>query len=202
MKVHIQGWYDKWLKDPDNTNRRYVPVNNRGEPSLHQLHFVRDNLCGMLWADIKYDKREHESERTDRPVTCFVIGEHTSKSVNLPVYSLERPDLGLQIVLRDNYHDWNVSVISEKPIPAEVIKGFEMDFSESDKKRFAERGQQWRPGWSWGYCYFQGFPEEVQFGPYSQNPRKFSLCIGSEYSVYTFVWLIMREIRGVGPWTE
>lgn len=197
MKVHLQGWYDLWLNNPDNTNRRYVPVNSRGEPSLHQLHFVRDNLCGMLWADIPYDKREKESTR-DSKVTAFVVGEHSSKSVQLPVYSLERPDLGLQIVLRDNYHDWNVSVISEKPIPPEVIRGFQSDFSEDEKKKFEK--EPWRPGYSWGYCFFQGFPEELQFGPYSQNPRKFSLCIGSEYSLYTFVWLIMREIRGVGPW--
>ena len=198
MKVHLQGWYDKWLKDPDMANRRYVPTNSRGEPSLHQLHFVRDFLCGMLWADIPYDKREKETVRDTCNVTAFVIGEHSSKSVNLPVYSLERPDLGLQIVMRDNYHDWNISVMSEKLIPAEVLKGFQLDFSESDKKRFEK--EPWRPGQSWDYLYFQGFPQEVQFGPYVQNPHKFSICIGGEYSVYTFVWLILREIRGVGPW--
>lgn len=198
MRVHLQGWYDKWLKDPEMTNRRYVPVNSRGEPTLHQLHFVRDHLCGMLWADIPYDKREKELTRTDCNVTAFVIGEHSSKSVNLPVYSLERPDLGLQIVLRDNYHDTNVSVISEKPIPAEVLRGYQLDFSKSDKERFEK--EPWRPGRSWGYNYFQGFPEEVQFGPHSLDQRKFSICLGGEYSVYTFVWLILREIRGVGPW--
>jgi hypothetical protein len=200
MKVHLQGWYDKWLKDPEMTNRRYVPVNSRGEPSLHQLHFVRDNLCAMLWADVPYEKRENELVRTDCKVTCFVIGEHSSKSVNLPVYSLERPDLGLQVVLRDNYHDWNVSVITEKPLSDgyNVLKGFQLDFSDSDKKRF--ESEPWRPGRSWGYCYFQGFPEELQFGPYSQDCRRFSLCIGSEYSVYTFMWLLLRDLRGVGPW--
>lgn len=198
MKVHLQGWYDKWLKDPEMANRRYVPVNNRGEPSLHQLHFVRDFLCGMLWADIPYDKREKEAIRDTCNVTAFVIGEHSSKSVNLPVYSLERPDLGLQIVLRDNYHDTNISVISERPIDANTIRGFELDYSrEEDRKRFPNG---YTPGSSWGYCYFQGFPEEVQFGPYSENNKKFSLCIGSEYSVYTFIWLILRDIRGVGPW--
>jgi len=197
MKVHLQGWYDEWLKDPDNTNRRYVPVNSRGEPSLHQLHFVRDDLCSILWADVPYDKRENESIRTNCKVTGFVVGEHTSKSVNLPVYSLERPDLGIQFVLRDNYHDWNVSVVSEKPIETD-LRGFELDFSDSDKKRF--ESEPWRPGHSWGYCYFQGFPEELQFGPYSQDQRKFSLCIGSEYKVWTFLFLILRDIRGVGPW--
>jgi hypothetical protein len=200
VKVHLQGWYDRWLKDPNNTNRRYVPVDSRGEPSLHQLHFVRDTLCGMLWADVPYDKRETEAIRENCKVTAFVIGEHTSKSVQLPVYSLERPDLGLQIVLRDNYHDVNLSVISENPIDEDTLRGFELDYGrDEDRKRFPNG---YKPGQSWGYCYFQGFPEEVQFGPYSEDPRKFSLCIGSEYSVYTFMWLIMREVRGVGPWAR
>lgn len=196
MKVHLQPWYDRWLADARNTNLRYVPVNSRGEPTLHQLHFVRDTLCGILWADVPYDKRGPATPR-DCKETCYVIGEHTSKSVSLPVYSLERPDLGIQFVLRDNYHDWNVSVLSDKPITTD-LRGFELDFSKSDKERFEK--EPWRPGRSWGYCYFQGFPDEVQFGPYSQSQTKFSLCIGGEYGLHTFIWLIMRDIRGVGPW--
>jgi len=199
MKIPMQAWYDKWLKANQDTNLVYVPKNNRGEPSLHQVHFVRDTLASIVWADVPYDKRPNEPPPRDTcKETCFVIGEHKSKSVSLPVYSLERPDLGIQFVLRDNYHDWNISVLSEKPITTD-LRGFELDFSESDKKRFAERGP-WTPGGSWGYCYFQGFPMEVQFGPFSQNPSRFSLCIGGEYSVHNFIWLIMRDLRGVGPW--
>lgn len=199
MKIPMQAWYDRWLKANQDTNLVYVPKNSRGEPSLHQVHFVRDTLAGIVWADVPYDKRPNEPPpRETCKETCFVIGEHTSKSVSLPVYSLERPDLGLQIVLRDNYHDWNISVLSEKVISAEVLRGYSLDFNESDKERFAK--EPWKPGRSWGYCYFQGFPEEIQFGPHSQNQNRFSICLGGEYSVYTFVWLIMREIRGVGPW--
>ena len=200
MKVHLQPWYDKWLKAHEDTNLSYVSRDHRGQAQLHQVHFVRDTLCGMLWADVPYDKRGNAPPRDTCKETCYVIGEHTSKSVPLPVYSLERPDLGVQIVLRDNYHDWNVSVMLEKPLPdlGEVLEGFELDYSrEEDRKRFPDG---YTPGHSWGYCYFQGFPEEVQFGPYSENPRKFSLCIGGEYSLHTFMWLLMREIRGVGPW--
>lgn len=196
MKIHLQPWYDKWLAN--ERIAKNIPPNTNDGPSLHQLHFVRDHLCGMLWADVAYNKRPHSHPRDELKESCFVIGEHSSKSVHLPVYSLERPDLGIQFVLRDNYHDVNMSVISEKPINADTLRGFELDYSrESDRKEFANG---YRPGRSWGYCYFQGFPEDVQFGPFSENPRKFSLCLGSEYSVWTFVWLIMREVRGVGPW--
>jgi hypothetical protein len=198
MKIPMQAWYDKWLLEHKDTNLIYVPKNSKGEPSLNQVHFVRDTLASIMWADVPYDKRPNEPPpRVNCKESCFVIGEHTSKSVRLPAYSLERPDLGIQFVLRDNYHDWNLSVLSEKPITTD-LRGFELDYSrDEDRKRFPNG---YRPGSAWGYCYFQGFPEEVQFGPFSENPCKFSLCIGSDYSVHNFIWLIMRDIRGVGPW--
>jgi hypothetical protein len=201
MKIPMQAWYDRWLKANQDTNLVYVPKNSRGEPSLHQVHFVRDTLASIVWADVPYDKRPNEPPpRETCKETCFVIGEHRSKSVSLPVYSLERPDLGIQFVLRDNYHGWNVSVLLEKPLSDgwNILKGFELDYSrDEDRDRFKDG---YKPGSSWGYCYFQGFPEEVQFGPYMEDCRRFSLCIGSEYSLHTFIWLIMRDIRGVGPW--
>jgi hypothetical protein len=199
MKEHLQPWYDRWLKANHGTDLSYVPKNSRGEPSLEQVHFVRDYLSGILWADVPYDKRGPAPPRDTCKETGFVIGEHTSKSVRLPVYSLERPDLGIQFVLRDNYHDWNVSVLSEKPITTD-LRGFELDYSrDEDLKRFPNG---YKPGSAWGYCYFQGFPEEVQFGPFKENPCKFSLCIGNDYSVHNFIWLIMRDIRGISPWRK
>lgn len=201
MKVPMQAWYDEWRKAPNNWNRRYVPTDPKDGPSLPQVHFMRDYLSSVVWADIPYAQRPYgPPPRDDCKETCFVIGEHHSKSVVLPVYSFERPDLGIQFILRDNYHDTNISVISERPISASTLRGYSLDFSESDKKRFKD--EPWQRGQSWGYCFFQGFPEEVQFGPYSQDQSKFSICLGGEYSVYTFVWLIMREIRevrGVSP---
>jgi hypothetical protein len=197
MKVHLQPWYDKWLKAAREAAG--TPPNSNDGPMLQQVHFVRDNLCGMLWADVPYDKRGPATPR-DCKETCYVVGEHTSKSRRLPVYSLERPDLGLQFILRENYHDWNVSVITEKPLSdgRKLLAGFELDYGrDEDRKRFPNG---YTAGQSWGYCYFQGFPEEVQFGPYSEDCRRFSLCIGSDYSLYTFAWLIMRDLRGVGPW--
>lgn len=197
MKIPMQAWYDRWLKANQDTKLSYVPKNSRGEPSLHQVHFVCDTLADIVWADVPYDKRPNEPPpRETCKETCFVIGEHRSKSVSLPVYSLERPDLGIQFVLRDNYHDVNVSVISEKPIATD-LRGFQLDYGREEDRQRHKNGYK---GGSWGYCYFQGFPEEVQFGPYSENKSRFSLCMGSDFNVYTFIWLIMRDIRGVGPW--
>jgi hypothetical protein len=188
MHEHLQPWYDKWLAEHHETDLLYVSRNARGEVSLSQVHFVRDRLAGVFWADLPYDQRPASPPRNDCKETAYVIGQHTSKSVRLPVYSLERPDLGLQIVLRDNMYDWNVSVVSETPIATD-LRGFKLSYSdEKERERHANSGY-------WDYCFFQGFPDELQFGPYSENPRKFSLCINSDYEMYTFLWLITRDRR-------
>jgi hypothetical protein len=189
MREHLQPWYDNWLKEHVDTKLIYAGPTN--DPRLDQVHFVRDTLSRLFWADIPYEKRNLASPREDCKETAYVIGEHTSKSVRLPVYSLERPDLGLQVILRENYYDWNVSVVSETPINSD-LRGFQLDYSEDDRKRFPDG---YIPGRSWGYCFFQGFPEEFKFGPFCENPRKFSLCIGDNYDVYVFVRLIVMGVR-------
>lgn len=191
MREHLQPWYDTWLKEHQDTNLIFVSRNQHGEVSLPQVHFVRDTLAGLFWADIPYEKRNSAPPRDDCKETAYVIGEHHSKSVRLPVYLLTRPDLGLQIVLRDNYYDWNVSVVSELPIITD-LHGFQLSYNEEERKKFPNG---YIKGRYWGYCFFQGFPEEYQFGPFEENPSKFSLCIGSSYAVYTFLWLLLRDRR-------
>ena len=71
------------------------------------------------------------------------------------------------------------------------LRGFELDYGDRDRERFPNG---YTPGLSWGYCYFQGFPEELQFGPYSENKRKFSMCVGTDYELFTLVWLIRRSV--------
>ena len=191
MKEHLQIWYDAWLAEHRKTDLIYANPEN---PQLKQVHFVRDHLSSVVWADVEHDKRPKASPpREDCRESAFVIGEHHSKSVRLPVYSIERPDLGIQFVARDNYHDWNVSVISEKPIETD-LRGFKLDFSERDRERFPN-GYPKGSGMSWDYCFFQGFPKELQFGPYSEDKRRFSMCVMSDHDLHTLVWLIMRDRR-------
>ncbi len=146
---------------------------HRGDPYLAQVHFVRDTLAGLLWADVPYDTRPQSTPREECKETAFVVGEHRSKSVRLPVYSLERPDLGLAVTLRDNYHDWNVSVSQERATAD--LRGFPLN--------------------DLTYCFFQGFPEDRRFGTYAANPLRFSMCLGSMHEVYTLLWLLLREAR-------
>lgn len=173
MKQELQAWYDLWLQEHADTNLIYVPKNSLGEPYLQQVHFVRDRLAYLVWRDVPYQNLPNGVEREDVKALVQVVGEHRSKSVRLPVYQLCRPDLGIRFVLRDNYHDWNVSVISERAIPEE--RGFEFN---SD------------------YLFFQGFPDADQFQGYGHvSHRKFSFSTTGEHDLYAQIGLIMRNVR-------
>lgn len=192
MNEHLQSWYDRWLAEHESTDLIYA--RSGGDVRLQQVHFVRDTLAGVFWAGVPYEERQLATPREDCRETALVIGEHHSKSVRLPVYSLDRPDLDLRFVMRDNFYDWNVSVLSETPVTTD-LRSFPLDYwTDEERKRFAGG---YRPGTSWGYCFFQGFPEELQFGPYREDQRRFSMCVRSDYELYTLVWLITRDRRKV-----
>ena len=184
MRVPLQTWYDAWLEEHESTNLIYAK--SGGDVQLPQVHFVRDTLARLIWRGIKYDDIPREPERLDCAVTAYVISEHRSKSVRLPVYSLERSGLGLQIVLRDNYYNWNVSVVSERPVAAD-LRGFVTDFRDE-----AERAK-YRPRDCWGCCFFEGFPAELMLGPYSKDRRKFSLWTNGDHELYALVRNLMLE---------
>jgi hypothetical protein len=197
MREHLQIWYDRWLNEHRPTNLIYA---HPKDPHLDQVHFVRDDLSRLVWRDVPYNNRATEAApRADQKVTAFVIGEHRSKSVRLPVFSFERPDLGLQVVMRYNFYDWNVSVVSEKPVTLDLAQlGFTHDYMPSERSEFPTG---YIPGRCWGGCFFQGFPTELQFGPFDENPRKFSLYIDDDYELYVFVRLLFnwRRSRSVTP---
>ena len=94
-----------------------------------------------------------------------------SKSVKLPVMEIDLSKIGIKIVLRCNFYDWNISVESEKDITCDFM-GLINDGNNS-------------------YLYFQGFPEDRKHDTYSEtNKRNFSLCLRDEYDVYTFLFIL------------
>jgi hypothetical protein len=101
--------------------------------------------------------------------------------MRLPVYSLERSDLGLRVILRDNFSDWKISVVSVRPIESEVLK-----FMFDPESTYLLES-----------CYFEGFPKDLVFGPYAQDHHKFSACIRSKYMLYAMVFELMRAVGGL-----
>ncbi len=87
--------------------------------------------------------------------------------------SIERPDLGIQFVMRNNFNDWNVSVISEREIKA-TLAGF--DGSRSD-------------------CFFEGFPSDLMFDGFDRSRARFSISLHDDYELYAFVREVMIDVR-------
>ena len=193
MKEHLEVWYSTWVKEHETTDLIYARTREDGPPCLPQVLFVRDILGPLVWSDRIGDARpivDHPDLPSYVRVSGHVIGEHRSKSVRLPVYLLDRSDLGIQFVLRYNYYDWNVSVVSERPVEVD-LGNLANGYDPRDEDRFASG---YKPGYAWGGCFFQGFPMEYQFGPKSLDSRKFSICVHTDYELYTLVWLVMREV--------
>ena len=142
---------------------------NNPDPNLkyrdgwsEQIVFVRDKLTSML-----------VGERFDYEKYVKVISTHMSKSVKLPVFMIDLPKIGLTLVLRNNFYDWKVSVMSEKA----VANDFEGLFTSGEKALHCE-----------------GFPEEFIFGTILENNHKFTVEISDVYKVYTFCYLLKKQV--------
>jgi hypothetical protein len=174
MSQDLQAWF---VANKPAENLIY------GKGLATQVMFVRDELQQLVGQDLKFTAFQ-------KMYIARVISTHTSKSVKLPVYLLQRPDLGLHLILRDNYHDWKLSVISDNPI-SEDFSGL---FHTTPPIEPEYTGNELAP------CYFDGFPEGTTFGYYeSGDKRQWSAMLGSDYAVYMTVFLIMRALGVVKP---
>ena len=88
-----------------------------------------------------------------------VISTHCSKSINLPVVEITRADLGIRFIMRNNFYDWKLTVISENPIEGD----FAGIFMTEPPPEPEYTGNGLSP------VYFQGFPESLVRGYWSQN---------------------------------
>ncbi|MGH6876113.1 MAG: hypothetical protein ACREHV_01910, partial [Rhizomicrobium sp.] len=116
----------------------------------HQVGFVRDVIVGLVGAGLHYEDIEPIAD---------VVSTHTSKSICLPVYDLKREDLGLRFIMRNNFYNWKLSVISKKPIICDFTGLFhttppvEPDYT----------------GNPLADVYFEGFPKSLVFGYYEPS---------------------------------
>jgi hypothetical protein len=179
MRIALHAWYNAWRAVHAETNLIFVSKDRHG-PFLPQVHFVRDELAKLVWTGAELHPTKD---------CVVVIGEHTSKSVRLPVYSLERPDLGLRIVLRYNYFDWKLSVISDDPIKSAL---FPFLFHTTSPIAPDFTGNELDD------CYFEGFPKELVFGYHVDNKRRWSASL-DERALWTTVFECMRSLGVLKP---
>lgn len=167
----LQEWFNKQREvTPDEMYYKGA--------SARQIMWVRDTLANVFNCGLVFEERRQVE----------VIATHTSKSVLLPVYSLERADCSLRLVLRENFFNWKLSVISGEPLDVDFSGLFHttppIDPSYTGNPLAS--------------VYFEGFPEDLIFGYYApSDKRRFSAEIwGGDEALWTTVFLIMRA-RGV-----
>jgi hypothetical protein len=140
-----------------------------GKRYWEQIIFVRDVLTSVFARSYEQYRQLSDNIR--------VIGTHRSKSVELPVYQLTL-DNGVVITMRHNFYDWKVSISSPREI--------EMDFMSLASATYVINP-----------VYCEGFPREVVYGSYAQNRKQFTLEIGQEHKLYTFMWVFSHHVLGI-----
>ncbi len=148
--AHLQAWFND---NQPSDNMFYKGGYDR------QCMFVRDNF-GRLFHDI-LEKIE-------------VISTHTSKSIKLPVYHIVMN--GIEIIMRDNFHDWKLSVISDQILdfPDELFSGPEKQVNA---------------------IYCEGFDKSWVFAPYKENQKQFTVEIYNDNLVYVFLFLLKLQLE-------
>jgi len=148
-----------------------------------QMQFIRDVLTGLLFAGHGLSREERNTK------SAKVISTHRSKSIVLPVVEFERPDLGLRLTFRNNFHNWKFSVLSEDPVEVDFSKLFPVTPPTDPTYT----------GNPLAAVYFEGFPEDRIYGYYSENPSKFSGEIWSDYALWTAMFLLLDSKKAFRP---
>ena len=129
-----------------------------------QIVFVRDEIHRLFVVTYEESKKN--------PV--MVVSTHTSKSIELPVYSIKIP--GIEVRMRYNFYDWKVSIRSDLPVP----DVFHNIINKGEKVH---------------QVYFEGFQNDWIFGSYREDPHQFSVEIGNEYNLYAFILAFTDAMR-------
>lgn len=147
-----------------------------------QIMFARDDLHSLIAAGL--------TALQDRLNVATVISTHRSKSVVLPVYSFDRPDIGLRLIARDNFYTWKLSVISETPVVAD-FSGLFKTTPPIDPEYTGDQLHR---------VYFEGFPKHLIFGYYEpSDKRRWSAEIRGDHAMWATVFLIMRALGVIKP---
>ena len=149
-------------------------------------HFGNDDACPSQtrhqlrkWKKIYY-LLKHMSGNAETGMQ--IIGNHTSKSITLPVvrYSLAN---GIIITVRDNFYDNAITVLAPQRVKQILPLGLLFDKNDPDSS----------------HHYFEGFEDadaEV-YGTYNADPKQFS-CHIADNDLLTVFLSILAAQRSAG----
>lgn len=135
--------------------------------------FWRDRILPMFTDE--FYKKNYDYKKVDKEIDANsdVVGEHWSKSILNPVMRIVYK--GVTIVFRYNFYDYEIAVISDKPIKLSM------------NHLFTSGGTSF---------FYQGFPDEYKVREcYEDNKCMFIASVNDHYSFYTFMYLLQRQIH-------
>lgn len=105
----------------------------------------------------------------------FVVSVHRSKSCTLPVYAM-RLQNGIKVIMRNNFHDWVVSIISPKEIniPEELVYGL------NKNKNITK-------------VYCEGFIDEWVFPFNTKNFKNSTFFVNDDFRLFTLLYFLNKE---------
>lgn len=143
--------------------------------TVEQACFVRDKLPCAFALDRSEYERHQGGDGT------VVIGTHRSKSCVLPVYGLDIKSLGVRAVMRNNFHNWVVSIT----MPRQV-----------DLAMFKAQGARLDEPVNAVYC--EGFEGRWVLGSYDHDPCAFTIELNDSYALYALFMTIAHQLRQHG----
>jgi hypothetical protein len=171
-KQPLQGWVAKQVVGDEMLWKGAFGEQIEDMRGLHRMFSV-----GMEYDDAKN-------------AVAYVVSEHRSKSITLPVVTLERPDLGIVAIVRNNFYNWKLSVISNTHIDDPVFPylfhtqpPIEPDYT----------------GNPLADCYFEGFPRDLIFGYHCENMKAWSAEIHGICTLKHVLFLCLKAVGAVRP---
>lgn len=151
--------------------REWIESNRPKEEMLwkdafwEQISFMRSCVGALL---------AHNGEEYRELVQ--VVGTHTSKSIVCPIYYIHLEKEKIDIWMRYNFYNWNVTIHSR-------LKAIDCDFLGVVDDR------------NYGYCFCEGM-EQWKEGPMSNSKFKFTVHISNHYECYVF-FRVLRKHLGI-----
>ncbi len=158
-----------------------LPDFHRAQPwaSLQAWAIQNEPRANMLykdgfWSQIMFVRDELSNIFRDRVQKITVASTHRSKSIDLPVFEVLLTD-GTRMYMRDNMHDWKVSV--DSPTPIVVMP-----------KVFSGEGKE-----EISVIYCEGFSSDMVYGSYAASRKKFTVEIHNDRLMYTFLFMMANQ---------
>jgi hypothetical protein len=140
-----------------------------------EKYFAHDSAYNqMIYMRDQFSTRLYKSYESWKN-SAKVISDHTSKSVKLPVYFYDT-EVGCKLIARDNFYDFKVSIISEIPVFDNFGNLFSRDVRVSSS------------------CC-EGFPKNLIFGSYYDNPCTFTIEISNQHDMSILAFLLAEGDR-------